>query len=284
MTEPHRTGMCCRKTANPVLTCLTRLRSRAFLRATDAGGSGPKLFFVPIRVPTTDTAGLGCCWMASRTGKFCCCCGRRRLKLLRTVDRCNGESVDLRASIDVAAPLLLFSSRLPWLKEGWSTFSLTADWLMTMRSTYDNKCFQFGDWEKRRNRRWRRARARPIPMRSDDVLPCCAAKQNGRRRMEKPLATQPSTPLDPVYLKPPSSTNSKKRGVKGASIGVAIVTPLFLPSLMCVCVCVCVCMRETFRHHSILEVGEVFFLWSEQNYSGIGFSIARGVLSIPRAP
>jgi len=33
-------GMCWRRTANPMLTCLTRLRSRALRRATEAGGAG----------------------------------------------------------------------------------------------------------------------------------------------------------------------------------------------------------------------------------------------------
>lgn len=33
-------GMCWRRTAKPMLTCLTRLRSRALRRATEAGGGG----------------------------------------------------------------------------------------------------------------------------------------------------------------------------------------------------------------------------------------------------
>ena len=40
LASQNEVGMCWRKTAKPMLTCLTRLRSRALRRATEAGGAG----------------------------------------------------------------------------------------------------------------------------------------------------------------------------------------------------------------------------------------------------
>lgn len=110
-----RTGMCWRRTAKPVLTCFTRLRSRALRRATEAGGSGPRLFFKLGRLLWAGWSGTGA---VSRTGRFC---GKRLLKLLRTVDLWRmgedaADDVSGFASNKLSAGGLML---LWWLKEGW---------------------------------------------------------------------------------------------------------------------------------------------------------------------
>lgn len=199
MTEPQRTGICWRRTAKPVLTCLTRLRSRALRRATEAGGWGPKLFFVPTRPADagTSTKGDDFCWaragdlhsaLVSPTGTFCC--GSLRLKLLRTVERWSGEASALRVSTEFECWCGM-SRLLAWPKEGCRMLNLL-DWLMadwkettkhstSMRNAKQNFSFRFLRKEENKNK-WKReigdgqARARDW-FRCDRITFCAAIQK-----------------------------------------------------------------------------------------------------------